>query len=74
MSVQLVIDNTDHHNYLGNLMRAICHPTGGAPLPKAFADLICQIDTATIESDLALALKLSAVEGPEKPKTTLGAV
>ncbi len=57
MHLHLVIDNTDYHNWLGNLMRAIYHPHG-TPMPQDLQDLILSIDADEVEEHLCRAMAL----------------
>lgn len=57
MALHLVIDNTDYYNWLGNLMRAICHTTSD-PMPQDLQDLILSIDADEIEGHLRRAMAL----------------
>lgn len=60
MVLQLVVDNTHYHNYLGNLLRAIHLATTNQPLPDDLQNLILEIDTDCIEDDLRVALAINA--------------
>jgi hypothetical protein len=55
MALHLVVDNTDYHNYLGNLMRAALVATSSEPLPADMRDLLLAMDLETVEHDMAVA-------------------
>jgi len=57
MQLYLIVDNTDYHNWLGNLMRAIYH-TSGEPMPQDLKDLILSIDADEVEQHLCRAMAL----------------
>jgi len=57
MAPYLVIDNTDYHNWLGNLMRAIYHPVS-KPMPQDMKDLLLSIDADEAEEHLCRAMAL----------------
>jgi hypothetical protein len=71
MTIHLVVDNTDRFNYIDNLLRAIHVATSGEPLPQDMRDLLLNIDEATIESDLRLAVSQCPCEGSENATTAL---
>lgn len=58
MALQLVVDNTEHHNYLGNLMRAIHLAVTQEPLPADLRDLLLAIDVDNVEHDLRVAVAI----------------
>ena len=58
MALHLVVDNTDYHNYLGNLLRAIHLATLSEPLPTELRDLILQLDPDSVEDDLRVAIAI----------------
>lgn len=60
MALQLVVDNTDYHNYLGNLMRAIHLATTSEPLPSELRDLLLDLDVDAVEDHLRTALAIGA--------------
>ena len=57
MALQLIIDNTDYHNWLGNLMRAIYRPLT-MPMSQDMKDLILSINADEVELHLRRALAL----------------
>lgn len=57
MQLYLIVDNTDYHNWLGNLMRAIYH-TPSEPMPQDLKDLILSIDADEVEGHLRCAMAL----------------
>lgn len=58
MALQLVVDNTDHHNHVGNLMKAVYRAATQLPLPEAMADLLLNLDIESVEDDLRTALRM----------------
>lgn len=57
MAPYLVVDNTDYHNWLGNLMRAVYHPTS-LPMPQDMKDLLLSINADEVEAHLCRAMAL----------------
>lgn len=57
MQLYLIVDNTDYHNWLGNLMRAIYHAPS-EPMPQDLKDLILSIDADEVEQHLRRAMAL----------------
>jgi hypothetical protein len=57
MALQLIIDNTDYHNWLGNLVRAVYHDPK-LPMPADLQALVLRIDADEVEEHMRAAIKL----------------
>jgi hypothetical protein len=60
MALQLIVDNTDYHDYLGNLLRAIHLATTNQALSDEMRDLLLAIDPDEVEEDLRVAIAINA--------------
>ncbi len=57
MALQLIIDNTDYHNWLGNLIRAVYH-TPSERMPADLQALVLSINADEVEEHMRAAIKL----------------
>lgn len=61
MELQLVVDNTDYHNWLGNLVRAVFH-NPNEPMPQDLKDLLLNLDVDAVQEHMQAAINLGLVK------------